>query len=102
MKSVRQDEPFEIQPRANGAMARALQVATVSALISGLLGTLVPGPVGVISSRTALGLVIAAPLVRVLWLALRWRQRRDYRYALTAVALLGLVLGGAILATLQG
>lgn len=99
--SVKQDEPFEIQPRANGIMARALQVATAAALVLGIVGALVPAPGGTAAAWTGFGVIVAVPLGRVAWLGLRWIQRRDYRFALIAFGLLGVVVVGAIAAVLQ-
>lgn len=99
--SVRQDEPFEIQPRANGAMATVLQRASVVALVLGLVGALAPGPVGPVAAWGAVGCVIAVPLARVGWLAFRWIARRDYRYAVTAFGLLGVVAIGGVAAVVQ-
>lgn len=98
---VKQDEPFEIQPRANGAMANVLQRLSVIALGVGLAGTLLPGPLGEGSAWAAFGLVVAAPLARVGWLAVRWIARRDYLFSLIAFGLLLVVVVGGVLAIRQ-
>ncbi|MGI9017351.1 MAG: hypothetical protein ACR2HR_09665 [Euzebya sp.] len=102
MSGVRQDEPFEIQPQANGVMARALQVATAAALILGVVGAVLPGSWGKAAAWAAVGVVVVVPLGRVCWLGVRWVQRRDYRYAAIAFALLGIVVAGAVVAALVG
>lgn len=95
---VRQDRPFPIQPRANGRMATVLQVATSAALVLGLLAVLLPGQIGRALAWGSVGLVVAAPLARVGWLAVRWVERRDWRYAALAAALLAIVVAGAAIA----
>jgi len=45
-----------------------------------------------------LGLLIAAPLLRVAWFVQRWFRRGDPRYALVGVGVLLVVAGGALLA----
>lgn len=93
---VRQDRPFPIQPRANGRMATVLQLATGAALVFGLLGVLLPGQAGRALAWGSVGLVVAAPLARVGWLAVRWVERGDWRYAVLAAALLAIVAAGAV------
>jgi len=46
-------------------------------------------------------MLIGAPLVRVLWLVIRWFRRGDLRYGLVGVGLLGVVSLGAVLALLH-
>ncbi|CAN5848159.1 hypothetical protein BH24ACT15_BH24ACT15_30290 [soil metagenome] len=99
--SVRQDEPFEIQPRANGAMARALKAATFAALVLGLVGAVAPASVGDPAAWAGFGVIVAVPLARIAWLGFRWIQRRDFRYAVIAFGLLAVVLLGAVGAYLQ-
>jgi hypothetical protein len=68
------------------------------ALGAALVGLLLPGPVGRVASATAVTVVIAAPLIRVAWLAVRWYSRGDRRYAAVAAALLLIVGAGSVLA----
>ena len=98
--SVRQDEPFEIQPRANGAMARVLQWAAIAALVLGMAAVVLPADVGRPFAWGSVALVVMAPLARVAWLAVRWVQRRDLRFAALAFSLLLVVALGAALAVL--
>lgn len=99
--SVRRDEPFDIQPRANGVMARILQIASVGALALGVAGALLPGRAGVAAAWAAVVCVVSAPLARVGWLGFRWIRRRDLRYAAIAFGLLAVVAAGGVLAVLQ-
>ena len=74
-------------------LVRALQVATVVAAILSAVG-LFAEPAAV----AAVAVLIAAPMLRVTWLAQRWRRRGDPRFALTAVGLLLLVGSAPVLA----
>lgn len=75
-----------------------LRTAQAAAFIASLAGAVVPGRVGVIGATIAVAAVVAAPLVRVAWLAVRWFRKGDYRFALTALVLLGVIAFGASVA----
>lgn len=65
-----------------------------------VLGLAVPGAAGTAIAWVAVGLLIAVPVARVLWLGTRWFNRGDTRFALTAVALVSTLVAGAVLAAL--
>lgn len=70
----------------------------VSATAWGLagLGVMLGESSGVVASA-AVVIVVAAPLVRIAWLVVRWVQERDLRFVVLGLALLGVIaLGGAI------
>lgn len=48
----------------------------------------------------ALSLVIAAPILRVLWLIRRWAQEGDWRFVSIGAGLLGVIAAGAVVAVL--
>jgi uncharacterized membrane protein len=50
------------------------------------------------AGQAAIGLIIATPLLRVVWLVYRWAQEKDTRFVLTGVLLLAVVAVGAIVA----
>jgi hypothetical protein len=79
-------------------MTWALRVTTGVTLVAALLGAFVPGEFGRSASAVAVGLVIAAPLLRVAWLAYRWWRWGDRVYASVAAALLLVVGTGAAIA----
>lgn len=81
-------------------MATMLHWATAAALTLGLLGSLLPGAPGRGMAWASFGLVVAAPAVRVGWLACRWVLRRDLAFAGLAFALLSVVGVGGLLAVL--
>jgi hypothetical protein len=77
---------------------RALQITTRVALLAALTGTIVPGEVGRHASAVAVGLIIAAPLLRVAWLAYRWWRWGDRAFASVAASLLLVVGAGTAVA----
>lgn len=81
-------------------LLRALRAATALAAGLAAAGLAVPDPLGRRLCAAALGVLIAAPLLRVAWLANRWRRRGDPRFAITAVGLLALVGAGPVVAAL--
>jgi hypothetical protein len=81
-------------------MIRALGLFTRVAFVAALAGLLLPDPVGESASAVAVAVVIAAPLIRVAWLAVRWYLRGDVRYAAVAVSLLLVVATGSGIAVL--
>jgi hypothetical protein len=91
---LRRSEPVRY-PRMIAMLRLLIRVAFVAALA----GLLLPDPVGTAASALAVAIVVAAPLLRVGWLAIRWYFRGgDRRYAAVAVALLLIVGTGSVLA----
>jgi hypothetical protein len=78
----------------------ALRLTTRIALVAALAATVIPGDGGRSASAAAVGLVIAAPLLRVGWLAFRWWRWGDRAFASVAASLLLVVGTGAALAVL--
>jgi O-antigen ligase len=76
----------------------ALRIAKRVSLVVALVATFAPGSTGRSASAAAVGLVIAAPLVRVGWLVYRWWRWRDRAFAAVAAALLLVVGTGTALA----
>ena len=76
-----------------------LRIASILVLAAAGVGALVPGDIGERAAIGMVGLLVAVPLGRALWLAVRWWHRGDRRFALLAVTLLLLVATGAALAT---
>ena len=77
-----------------------LRLATRITLVAALAGTVIPGDTGRWASAAAVGLVIAAPLLRVSWLAYRWWRWGDRLFASVAASLLAVVGAGAAIALL--
>jgi len=77
---------------------RALRITTRFTLLAALAGTILPGDAGRTANAAAVGLVIAAPLLRVSWLAYRWWRFGDRLFASVAASLLLVVGTGAAVA----
>ena len=79
-------------------MMWALGVTARITFLAALAGTVLPGENGRRASAAAVGLVIAAPLARVGWLAYRWWRWGDRRFASVAASLLLVVGTGTAIA----
>ena len=77
---------------------RLLVAFAIAALVLGVLGATLPDDAGTATATAAVGVVIAAPLVRVAWLSGRWLRKGDVRFAALAVVLLGVVGTGVAIA----
>lgn len=86
-KTGRFDRPVTALRATTGAVA----AAALAALFLG------DGP-GDRLAWLAIGLLVAAPLVRVGWLAIRWSRRGDRRFSLAACGVLVIVAAGVLLA----
>lgn len=75
-----------------------LRFAYAVALTLALAAVLLPGDAGIAAGVALMTTLIAAPALRVTWLATRWVHRRDLRYAGVAVALLAVMAAGAVAA----
>ena len=77
---------------------RMLDGGALAALVLGLLGATLPGDAGTATATTAIAVVVGIPLTRVAWLGARWARVGDTRFAAVALALLGVVGAGVVLA----
>jgi hypothetical protein len=64
------------------------------------LGLALPGDSGVAMAAAAVVVVIAAPLLRVLWLIVVWGRSGDWRFVGVGLALLAVVAAGFAIALL--
>jgi hypothetical protein len=80
-------------------LAPTLRIATIATVVLALLGIL-PGAFHTAGATAAVVLVVGAPIIRVLWLSIRWCIVGDLRFSLTGGGLLAVVLGGATLAAI--
>ncbi len=78
----------------------ALRVVSIVSFVLAALSVVSPGRLAVLAGVAAVGLVTAAPLLRVVWLVVRWAQERDWRFVVTALGLLAVVGAGATIAAL--
>ena len=63
-----------------------------------LVALLLPGRAEDVVGGIAVGAVVAAPLVRVIWVAVGWTRERDWRFVAAAAALLVVIASGALVA----
>ena len=77
-----------------------LRRATQLVLGLSVVTSFLTGPARDITAWAAIGLVIAAPLLRLVWLMRRWRQEHDTRFVLVGLGVLVVVGTGTVLATL--
>lgn len=75
----------------------ALRITKRVALFAALLAIVAPGQAGRDAGAVAVGLVIAAPLLRVGWLAYRWWRWGDRTFSLVATSLLAVVGTGTLI-----
>jgi hypothetical protein len=68
-----------------------LRVATALTVAGALIGVLAPGGAGRAAANAVIALLIAVPLLRVVWLIQRWMRKGDRRFALVAACLLAIV-----------
>lgn len=76
------------------AMQRALALVAVLAAVT----MIAPDEWHRVSGWAMAGTLIAAPLVRLMWLIGRWSRRGDLRYAAVATGVLLIVATGTLLA----
>lgn len=77
-----------------------LTAAVWAASVLALLTVIVPGRYTAIPGTALMAVVIATPLLRTGWFAVRWARRGDRRFALVAVGVLVVVAAGVVAATL--
>jgi len=93
MIDLRRSGPFRY-----ARMTAMLRFLIKAAFVAALAGVVLPRPLGTVASGVAVGIVVAAPLLRVAWLAIRWYLRGDRRYAAVAASLLVVVGSGSVIA----
>jgi len=75
-----------------------LQFGAVLAFVLAIGGVLLPAPANEIASYAMVTTLIAVPIIRVLWLFLRWVRRGDRLFAMVAAGLLTVIVIGALAA----
>lgn len=93
--------PTPTQAAGDRRLGWLLWASTVTALALAVAGVVLPGRWGVGAATGAVGIVVAAPLVRLVWLVGRWARERDWAFVAVAVGLLGVIALGAVLAFLR-
>ena len=79
-------------------LQQALEVAAVLAGVAAACALVLPRDAGEVAAAITVGILVATPVVRTLWLAVRWARKGDWRFCGAAVAVVLVVAGGAALA----
>jgi len=88
---------LDAEPRG---LSPLLRIATVVALVAAVIGTVTSGRWSFAFGGIAVGVIVAAPLLRVALFGARWARIGDRRYAVAALGLLLVTAAGAGLALL--
>ena len=90
-------DPAELRQRIDEALPPGLDIIEVVVALA-LVGVLLPSRIGMPVEIASISIVVAIPLLRVVWLIKRWSSVRDTRYVRWAILLLVLVAVGPVLA----
>lgn len=77
-----------------------LTAAVWAAAVLAVLTVIVPGRYTALPGTALMAVVVATPLLRTVWFAVRWARRGDRRFALVAVGVLAVVAAGVVAALL--
>lgn len=88
---------LDSEPRG---LSLLLRIATMVALSAAVAGTVTSGRWSSAFGGIAVGVIVAAPLLRVAMFGIRWLRIGDRRYAVAAFGLLLVTAAGAALALL--
>lgn len=80
------------------SLAGALWWTALTAAGLGAVALLLPGALGIAVAVAAVTVIVAGPLLRVVWLIAAWARTGDQRFVLTGCVLLAVVAAGAALA----
>ena len=90
------------QALAEERLGAAIRIALIGVAVLALVGVALPVKWGEPIELVAVGLVIAIPFSRIVWLVARWWKQRDLRFVRWALLLIALVAVGPVLALLGG
>jgi hypothetical protein len=89
------------QADREAVLGRIVRKVVLVAAVLGSVGILLGDGVGDVFAGVALAVIIALPLLRVVWLVATWMRQRDLPFVALGTALLGLVALGFVLALLR-
>jgi hypothetical protein len=89
--------PYDPRADRQGPLVRFLRAGGVACFVLAV-ASLAPGDLGRAARGAVLALLIGLPVIRALWLAVRWARKGDARYALVAVTAAAIVAIGAVVA----
>ncbi len=101
MNEAPDDLPYDRRLDRFQPVVRGMRVALAAVAVLALGGALGPGDVGWWCAVAAIGVLVAAPLVRVVWLVRRWIRRGDPRFAAVGCGVLAIIAAGVVLAGLS-
>lgn len=78
-------------------MGEFLTAEVIAVLVLALLALVAGGRLGDAGAAGLVALLIAVPLVRVLWLVLRWFRKGDLRFALVGTFVICVAVAGWVL-----
>ena len=81
-------------------LVRALHVVLVAVGVLAVVASFAPERFAEPLAVVLLGLLVTAPLARVIWLVRRWFTRGDVRFALVGLGVLAVIAAGTGLAAL--
>lgn len=85
----------------DAALGRIVGRIVLLAAVIGAVGVVLGDGLGDAIAATAVGVVIALPLLRVVWLVATWKRQRDMRFVALGLVLLALVGIGFVLALVR-
>lgn len=89
------------QAGREAAVGRLVGKVVLLAAFLGGVGVVLGDGLGDLLAGIAVGVVVALPLLRVMWLVATWRRQRDSRFVVLGLVLLGLVAVGFVVALLH-
>lgn len=88
------------QAAAELRLGGVIRNVLASVALLALIGVLLPADFGKYLETAAVAIVLAIPIVRVLWLIRRWWRQGDHRFVRWACLLIALMAIGPVLAIL--
>lgn len=86
-----------LEPGRYDALSWYLRGALVLVAVLAVGAVVLPSTAAVWCGRAVVVLLVAVPLLRVLWFVVRWLRRGDLRFALVGIGVLVVVAVGAVL-----
>lgn len=95
------DMPYDRRLDRFQPVVRGMRLALVVVAVLAVGGAIGPGDLARWSGAAAIVVLVAAPLVRVVWLVRRWIRRGDPRFAAVGCGVLAIIAAGVVLAAIS-
>jgi glucose uptake protein GlcU len=79
-------------------LLRFLRIASAVVFAMAVVALLAGGEVGSAMGWATIVALIVVPLIRVVWLVLRWRRKRDWRFVAVGLGLIAIIAGALLIA----